>query len=83
MTLDDFLITWNVHEFWNDSFEDMIRKDYDGRPFDLTEYVGEWAGYEVYLGYTKSEEYIMLAKGKKSWYASKDDCREIKYIFDL
>ena len=61
----------------------FIRKEYDGKPFDMTEYVGDWDCYEVYLAYTPRKEYIMLVEGNHAWYASEDDSREIKYSFDL
>lgn len=64
-------------------FSSLIRKDYDGKQFDMTEYVGDWNGYEVHLGYTREDDYILLTKGKKAWYASEEDCQEIRYLFDL
>ncbi len=64
----------------NDQF---IRKEYDGKEFDFIEYVGEWNGFEVSLGITSTDEYYLLAKDGKGWYASEDDCRIIKYIFNI
>lgn len=61
----------------------LFGRDYDGKEFDMTEYVGVWNGYDVYLGYADGEDHVLLVKGKRAWYPNSMDLDEIKYIFDL
>lgn len=61
----------------------LLDREYDGKEFDMTEYVGDWHGADVYLGYADGEDYILLVKGKKAWYPNEMDLDEIKYIFEL
>lgn len=65
------------------NFDRFNRKEYNGKAYDLTECIGEWNGYEVYLGYLNGEEDVLLAKNNKAWYASEDDLKTINYLFDL
>lgn len=61
----------------------LFGRDYDCKEFDMTEYVGVWNGYDVYLGYADGEDHVLLVKGKRAWYPNSMDLDEIKYIFDL
>lgn len=48
-----------------DDIDSLIDRDYEGKQFDMTNYVGEWHRYDLYLGYADGEDHILLVKGKK------------------
>lgn len=59
------------------------QEPYDGRPYLFMEYVGNFRGYDIYLGSLGYRNEVVLQQGSMGWIAHGWLEEQIRYVYNL